>query len=272
LIAQRFESFVSKSTSFRPEHSLSNVQNSFVSHVKFADYFFKLRDTSDFCRAMALGSSESAAHSILFHFVWNQMNRDANIVAHLSIGTKISGQQNQTGFVDLFSVVSVDDLCSYHGRCQRGASGARPPILNLWPRISRLAPGCSIHPITYFQNVSPLLAFNPQSGFWHPLLLNPGDAPGSHASYHHCGKVINVRETYFCEKLLTNYTLSWVFQKYFNSVPMPESRNVDHMKGNCSWDMILWINSGGLHSFMSFSNTFQLWTHARIKKCASREK
>jgi len=31
---------------------------------------------------------------------------------------------------------------------------------------------------------------------------------------------------------------------------MLESRNVDHMKGNCSWDTILWKNSGGLHSFM----------------------
>jgi len=45
LIAQRFESFVSKSTSMRPEHSYSNGENSFVSHVKFADYFSKLRDT-----------------------------------------------------------------------------------------------------------------------------------------------------------------------------------------------------------------------------------
>jgi len=38
---------------------------------------------------------------------------------------------------------------------------------------------------------------------------------------------------------------------------MLESRNVDHMKGNCSWDMTLWINSGGLHSFMSYSEIFQ---------------
>jgi len=34
---------------------------------------------------------------------------------------------------------------------------------------------------------------------------------------------------------------------------MLESRDVDHMKGNWSWDMFLWKNSGGLHSFMCFS-------------------
>ena len=52
-------------------------------------------------------------------------------------------------------------------------------------------------------------------------------------------KVI-VRETCFCEKIQADFTLSWVFQKYFNFVPMLESRNVDHMKANCSWDMFLW--------------------------------
>jgi len=46
-------------------------------------------------------------------------------------------------------------------------------------------------------------------------------------------KVI-VRETWFCEKILTDFTVSWVFQKHFNFVPMLESRKVDHMKSNCS--------------------------------------
>jgi len=46
-------------------------------------------------------------------------------------------------------------------------------------------------------------------------------------------KVI-VRETCFCEKILADYTVSRVLQKYFNFVPMLESRNVDHMKSNCS--------------------------------------
>jgi len=85
---------------------------------------------------MALGSSESAAHSILF-----EMNSDANIVAHLSIGPKASGQQNLTGFVELISLVSVDDLCS-------------------------------------------------------------------HATSQRCGKVINVRETYFCETILADIRVS----------------------------------------------------------------
>ena len=44
-----------------------------------------------------------------------------------------------------------------------------------------------------------------------------------------------------------------VFQKYFNFVPMLESRNKDHVKSNCSWDMFLWKNSGGLHIFICFS-------------------
>jgi len=53
---------------------------------------------------------------------------------------------------------------------------------------------------------------------------------------------------------------------------MLESRNVDHMNGNCSWDMFLWKNSGRLQSFIIFSKVFQLCTHARITKCASHEK
>ena len=84
-------------------------------------------------------------------------------------------------------------------------------------------------------------------------------------------KVI-VGETCFCEKIQADFTLSWVFQRCFNFVPMLESRNVDHVKSNCSWDMFLWKNSGGLHTFMSFSKIFQLFTHARITKCGSPEK
>jgi len=45
---------------------------------------------------------------------------------------------------------------------------------------------------------------------------------------------------------------------------MLESRNVDDMKGNRSWDMFLWKNSGGRHSFTSFSKIFQFCTHSRI--------
>jgi len=31
---------------------------------------------------------------------------------------------------------------------------------------------------------------------------------------------------------------------------MIESRNVDHVKSDCSWDTFLWKNSGGLHTFI----------------------
>jgi len=54
---------------------------------------------------MALGSSESTAHSILF-----EMNSDTNIVAHLHIGPKVIEQQNLSGFVELFSIVSMDEV------------------------------------------------------------------------------------------------------------------------------------------------------------------
>jgi len=40
------------------------------------------------------------------------------------------------------------------------------------------------------------------------------------------------------------------FSKIFNFVPMLESRNVDHVKSNCSWDKFFWKNSSGLHIFM----------------------
>jgi len=39
------------------------------------------------------------------------MNRDANIAAHLSTDPKVNGQQNLTGFVEYFLLVSVYDLC-----------------------------------------------------------------------------------------------------------------------------------------------------------------
>jgi len=39
------------------------------------------------------------------------MNSDANIAARLSVGLKVNGQQNFTGFVEFFLPVSL-----YHGR------------------------------------------------------------------------------------------------------------------------------------------------------------
>jgi len=52
---------------------------------------------------------------------------------------------------------------------------------------------------------------------------------------------------------------------------MLESQKVDYLKSNCSWDMFLWKNSGGFHSFKSSSEIFQFCTHARITKCRSHE-
>jgi len=39
----------------------------------------------------------------------------------------------------------------------------------------------------------------------------------------------------FCEKILADFTVWWVFQKYFNFVPLLESRNVDNAKSDSSW-------------------------------------
>jgi len=47
-----------------------------------------------------------------------------------------------------------------------------------------------------------------------------------------------------CEKRLADVIVSCVFQKYFNFVPILESRNVDHVNSYCSWDMFLWKISG----------------------------
>ena len=43
--------------------------------------------------------SSARQHSTVQLFVWNEMNSDASIAAHLSIGPKDNGQQNLTRFV-----------------------------------------------------------------------------------------------------------------------------------------------------------------------------
>ena len=58
------------------------------------------------------------------------MNSDANIVAHLSTGPKVNGQQNLTGFVS-FLPVSVDDLCS-HPVLSVGQSLFWPKDVTFW--------------------------------------------------------------------------------------------------------------------------------------------
>jgi len=64
-------------------------------------------------------------------------------------------------------------LGSKQGRRQRGGSGARPLVWNRCLPFHGWPTGCCIHPILYFKNVAP------PSGFWPPLLLHPGDGPGS---------------------------------------------------------------------------------------------
>ena len=65
-------------------------------------------------------------------------------------------------------------LCHRHevrtGRRHRGGSGARPPILNLWPPFHVWPPGCCIHLILFLKMCPPF-------GLQHPLLRNPGDGP-----------------------------------------------------------------------------------------------
>jgi len=65
-----------------------------------------------------------------------------------------------------------------------------------------------------------------------------------------------VREICFCENILPGFKVSWVNQKYFNLVPMLESRNVNHVKRICSWDMFLWKGPSSFHS-LAVSRVFQ---------------
>jgi len=50
---------------------------------------------------------------------------------------------------------------------------------------------------------------------------------------------------------------------------MLESRNVDHVKSNCSWDMFLWKISSWVDTSWVFQKYFKFCTHARITKCGS---
>jgi len=70
-------------------------------------------------------------------------------------------------------------------------------------------------------------------------------------------KVI-VWETCFWEMILADFPVLWVNQKYFNFAPMIELQKVDPTNCNCSWDIFLWKEFGGLPSFMGFSNFFNL--------------
>jgi len=167
---------------------------------------------------MALGSSESAAHSILFHFVWNEQWCQCSCTSVYWNKNQWTTKPNWFRWAFFTSVRGWSLFTSGPSPAGGQWCPAPPFEICVFP-ISRLTPGCSIHPIPYFLNVAPLLVFGLSIWLLAPLLLNPSDGPGSHASYHHCGKVINVREMYFCEKNLAGIRVSWVFQNYFNFVP-----------------------------------------------------
>ena len=64
----------------------------------------------DFCCVMAFGSFASH-YSIVQLFIFNEMNNDGNIAAHLSVGQK--SMVNKTSLVsqEFFLAVSENDLC-----------------------------------------------------------------------------------------------------------------------------------------------------------------
>jgi len=93
---------------------------------------------------------------------------DINWIPVTSKPTKHSGKSS--------GVFAAKDLL-LQGRRQRGASGAATPIWNWCPSFHVWPPGCYIHPILYFKNVSPPSGFWPLLVFGPPLLLHPGDKP-----------------------------------------------------------------------------------------------
>jgi len=69
LIASTLRIFYQSNDINQVEHSSSNVENSFVSNFKIADYFFQTAGYDVFNCVMAFGSSVSAAwHFVAFSF------------------------------------------------------------------------------------------------------------------------------------------------------------------------------------------------------------
>ena len=69
--------------------------------------FFQSMGYDVFSCMMAFGSSASQ-HSTVQLSIQKEINSDANTAPHLSIGPKINGQQNLTGFVEFFYQYLVD--------------------------------------------------------------------------------------------------------------------------------------------------------------------
>jgi len=96
----------------------------------------------------------------------------------------------------------ISDLCEiycfsviFRVVASEGPEVPVPPIWNRFPPVSRLPPGCCIHPTLYFKNV-PLLVFG-------PLLLNLGDGPGYFASHSSRIKFSN----YFFDVCCVNWNI-----------------------------------------------------------------
>jgi len=64
------------------------------------------------------------------------------------------------------------------------------------------------------------------------------------------------RRTYFWETIMADITFSRAFQKYFNCVPMLQSREMDQKKSNCSCDVFLWKSLGDITVSCVFHNYF----------------
>ena len=73
-----------------------------------------------------------------------------------------------------------------------------PSIWNMCPPLHVWPPGCCIHPIQYFKNVSPLLVFGPSIWILAPLLLNPGDGPVSKPLIDKPNSFIHKEASIFC--------------------------------------------------------------------------
>jgi len=65
---------------------------------------------------------KTSQHSIMQVLIGNEMDSDANIAVHLSLGPKVNGQQNPTSFAEFFFtsfgwitvdmlVISVVEMC-----------------------------------------------------------------------------------------------------------------------------------------------------------------
>ena len=174
MIAQCFESFVSKSTSIRPEHS-SNVENSFVSNVKFADYSFTLRDTM--FSAVWWRWDRLKAQHIVFCLKWNEQWCQYSCASAYWNKNQWTTKPNWFRWA-FFTNVRGWSLFTSGPSPTGGQLFPAPlfeicdPPFNVWPLV---APYIQYRILKMW---APLCFLAPPSCFWPTLLLNPGDGPG----------------------------------------------------------------------------------------------